>query len=318
MVSEKDIADLLAAYFGEYDAKSDGEYLFYSPFTEHRKKKLQVNLDPERDEFGWFQCWITKKSGKSVFTLLKKADKPKKAFREFNELLEGSVVAKSYTSDREEEQEAEKLELPDEYKPLWTSGDSVFYKYALQYVVQERGLTLADIMKYRIGYCASGQYSDRIIVPSYSDSGDLNYFVARDYTGESSLKYLNPKAPKNTIVFGSRVQWNYPVTVVEGVFDAIAARRNAIPLLGSKPSEILRRKLCFEQPPEIYIALDRGALTHAASMAGDLMDEGLDVRVAVLEDGRDPADMGFRAFQNKLRDARPMDFKRLVSLKLSA
>lgn len=318
MVSEKDVAKLLSTYLGEYDAKNDGEYLFYSPFIEHRKKKLQINLDPESEKFGWFQCWVSKKSGKSIFTLLKKADKPKKAFREVNQLLEGEVFASQYTSSSDEERdEEESVELPDEYEPLWKGGNSFFHRSAMEYVIEGRDLTINDIMKYRIGHCSSNRYAGRIIVPSYSENGNLNYFVARDYTGNSDLKYLNPKAPKNTIVFGNRICWDYPVTLVEGVFDAIAARRNAIPLLGKKPSEILRRKLYFEQPPKVYIALDKDALDSAVALAKDLLDEGLDVRILKMEDDRDPGDMGFRVFQNKLRQAEPLDFKSLVSLRLS-
>ena len=30
-----------------------------------------------------------------------------------------------------------------------------------------------------MGYCTEGRYGGRIIVPSFNNSGDLNYFIAR-------------------------------------------------------------------------------------------------------------------------------------------
>jgi hypothetical protein len=316
MTSKKDIADALSTYLGEYDAKNGGEFLFYSPFKNHRKKKLQVNLDPSKEEFGYWNDWITDNSGRSVFSLLKRADCPKSAFNEMNRVLDSEFVRSSYTSTADDESD-ESVELPEKYTPLYRNDGEPWFKNALTYIIQERGLTLADIIKYRIGHCPRGRYSGRIIVPSYSAEGELNYFVARDHTGSANIKYLNPAAPKNTIVFGSRIAWNYPVTLVEGVFDAIAARRNAIPLLGKRPSEILRRKLYFEQPPKVYIALDEDALADATQLAKELMDEGLEVRVLEMEEGKDPADTGFRTFQNRLQKTRPLDFRSLVSLKLN-
>ena len=39
-------------------------------------------------------------------------------------------------------------------------------------------------------------YAGRIIVPSYDVDNKLNYFLARDFTGNAYLKYKNPPVIK--------------------------------------------------------------------------------------------------------------------------
>ena len=37
--------------------------------------------------------------------------------------------------------------------------------------------TKQDIIKWKIGYCFSGEYRNRIIIPSFNDNGDCSYFT---------------------------------------------------------------------------------------------------------------------------------------------
>ena len=70
-----------------------------------------------------------------------------------------------------------------------------------------------------------------IVIPSFDDDGDVNYFAARSYNGDS-YKYKNPRASKNIVFNELFVNWNADLTIVEGAFDAIVAG-NAVPILGS-------------------------------------------------------------------------------------
>ena len=54
-----------------------------------------------------------------------------------------------------------------------------------------------------------------------------------------------------------------PVVLVEGMFDAIAVRRNSIPLLGKIMSDKLKQVLIETKPPEVYVMLDRDAQKEA-------------------------------------------------------
>jgi hypothetical protein len=287
--------------------------MYPSPFKQHRKKKLSVCLDRSREEFGWWNCWISDESGKSLYSLMKRAGHGR-AFSELGRLLEGQAFRHG-SWDLDDEDDEERVELPEEFRPLSTYSEDWAYMGAFRYITEERGFGLAEIAKYNIGYCCEGRYAGRVIVPSYSGDGSLNYFVARDYHWDSDIKYLNPRAPRDTIVFGSRITWSQPVTLVEGVFDAMAARRNAIPLLGKRISPALRDKLSSEKPPKVYLALDRDAISDAGKLAEDLSLAGLDVRVAWLGD-EDPADMGFEAFQRRLRSAEQPSLHNIVRMRL--
>ena len=103
-----------------------------------------------------------------------------------------------------------------------------------------RGIRPADIVKYNIGYCEGGEYSNRIIIPSYDSEGVLNYFVSRAiYDGP--MKYKNPKVSKDVIGFDLFINWKEPIVLCEGVFDAITIRRNAIPLFGKTIQKIRKQ-----------------------------------------------------------------------------
>ena len=93
-----------------------------------------------------------------------------------------------------------------------------------------------------MGYCDAGSYANRIIIPSYDEKDELNYFIARSYY-ESSLPYKNPPISKNTVIFENMIDWSEPLVLCEGAFDAIAIKRNAVPILGKFiPDELWKAK----------------------------------------------------------------------------
>jgi len=151
----------------------------------------------------------------------------------------------------------EKIQLPEEFTTLCSRNVPPTGSYALRYL-QNRGLTREDIIKWKIGYCFSGEYRNRIIIPSFDEDGDCSYFIARSYTGDS-YKYKNPRASKDIVFNELYIDWNKDLTIVEGVFDALVAG-NAVPILGStlRPGSGLLRKIVRNDTP-IYVALDPDA-----------------------------------------------------------
>ena len=146
----------------------------------------------------------------------------------------------SLSSNREKVNE-KILRLPNEFKPMWTNGGSIIQRHSWVYL-QNRGITKGDILRYGIGYCDGGLYSNRVIIPSYDSDGELNYFVGRNiYNG--GMKYKNPPVSKNVIGFDLFINWEEPIVLCEGVFDAMAIKRNAIPLFGKTVPKILMKKL---------------------------------------------------------------------------
>lgn len=290
-----------------------GDYGLRCPFCNHHKKKLWVNFDPDNEKFGWWQCWVCGESGKSLFTLLKRLDAPKRFFKR----LSTHVDAPKYsTSKKESDEEDFHISLPENFRPLYESQDDIVSKHALNRL-KKRNVSYGDIAKHQIGYCRSGKYSKRIIIPSYDERGSLNYFVGRRIWSSQFPKYKNPSAPRNSIIpFESTINWREPVTIVEGPFDAISLRRNAIPLLGNNLPESLVCKLMKSPTEEVNIALDADMEEVSIEIAEKFLNEDFTVRLIELPKGKDPDDIGFQKMQDKIRNTDPLTFDKIVSKRL--
>ena len=219
--------------------------MYWSPFISHHKRKLQINIQSQN-----WHCWVSNQGGHNLFQLFKKLKASKEHFDELVEL----VGDKKYVKRNTNKEDKKIVRLPNEFKPLWKDGNSIIRKHAIVYL-KNRGITLVDIIRYGMGYCEEGLYANRIIVPSYSSDGELNYFVGRDIY-EGGMKYKNPPVSKDVIGLDLFINWNEPIILCEGVFDAIAIRRNAIPLFGKTIPKSLMKKIYEKQVKQIYILLD--------------------------------------------------------------
>ena len=75
---------------------------------------------------------------------------------------------------------------------------------------------------------------NRIIIPSYDEYGDLNYWVGRDFTGTQKIKYKNCNSDKKKIIFQeSHINWDFDIILCEGAIDCLYPV-NAISMLGKK------------------------------------------------------------------------------------
>jgi DNA primase len=187
-------------------------------------------------------------------------------------------------------------------------------RQALAYL-KRRNVTKVDILRYNIGYCDGGVYDKMIIIPSYSHEGSLNYFVARNFNEHSPVKYKNPPMSKDMVPFELFINWSSPLVLVEGMFDALAVKRNAIPLLGKHIQRELMKKIVTSQVQKIYIALDKDAQKDAVKFCEQLMDEGKEVYLVDLED-KDPSEMGFKAITHLIQKTTPLDQYGLMAKKL--
>jgi DNA primase len=170
-------------------------------------------------------------------------------------------------------------------------------------------------MKYNIGYCIAGEFNDRIIIPSYDQNNQLNFYVARAFN-RSYAKYKNPEVSKDIIVFENLINWNQPIIICEGVFDAMAIRRNAVPILGKNISKSLLKKIVTSKVKEIYIALDRDALKKAVKFCEQFISMGKKVYLVDMEE-KDPSEMGFQSFTNHIQEAEELDLSSLLQYKLN-
>ena len=285
----------------------NGEHAFHCPFCNHHKKKLQVNLDTQK-----WHCWVCNAGGYKIGILLRKINAPKNIVTEVLKLLKDY-----YGVSREKEEETEfNVTLPKEYQPLWIKSEDPVYKNAIHYL-RRRMIGPIDILRYSMGFCSSGGYSNRIIIPSYDKDGKLNYFVARDIFPNSKFKYKNPPMSKDMIGFEMYINWDEPIVLCEGVFDAIAIRNNAIPLLGKFLSKTLLRKLAGKKPRKVYVALDTDAKKDSLKLVKFLIDSG--IKTYLLEmNGKDPSEIGFKRFRNIIKNTTQSKFSDIIKGRLYA
>jgi hypothetical protein len=104
------------------------------------------------------------------------------------------------------------------------------------------------------------------------------------------------------------VDWDEPVVLVEGVFDAIVVGDNAIPILGSTLREDSRlfQALAVHDTP-VFVALDPDAEKKAQWMIKSFMKYDLEVKKINLEEYEDIGSMSRSVFMEKLRNAEDVD-----------
>ena len=130
------------------------------------------------------------------------------------------------------------------------------------------------------------------------------------------MKHKNPPVTKDIIGFENMRNWNIPITIVEGAFDAITVRRNCIPLYGKVIMNNLKKMILQKGVKEINLALDPDAIINTLQTAEYLMNEGVNVVVVPLKE-QDPNDMGRNDFYNLVRNTNQLDLSSLVKLKFS-
>ena len=291
---------------GKSHKRARDNYAFHCPFCNHHKPKLEINMSTNEEGKNFWECWVCQTRGQSIRSLLRQLQTPKDiAATILKYLPKGTFTEYNGLSI---------IELPKEYQPLHLASSTSVVANIVKKYLYERGLTDNDFIKYSIGYTTTGEYGGRVIIPSYSQSNQLNFFVARTYDG-NYFKYKNPEASKDIIFFENLINWNQPIILCEGVFDAMAIRRNAIPILGKSISTSLYKKIITSTVKDIYIALDTDARDKALEIGEKFLNQGKRVFLVNLPD-KDPSEMGFKAFTQHIQSAEELDLSGIMMHKL--
>jgi DNA primase len=291
---------------GKSHKRARDNYAFHCPFCNHRKPKLEINMATNEEGKNFWECWVCQTRGQSIRSLLKQLKTPKDiAATILKYLPKGTFTEYNGLSI---------IELPKEYQPLHSASSTSVVANIVKKYLYERGLSDNDFIKYGIGYATTGDYGGRVIIPSYSGSNQLNFFVARTYDG-NYFKYKNPEASKDIIFFENLINWDQPIILCEGVFDAMAIRRNAIPILGKSISTSLYKKILTSNVKDIYVALDTDARDKAIEIGEKFLNQGKRVFLINLPD-KDPSEMGFKTFTNYVQSAEELDLSGLMLHKL--
>lgn len=307
MLKESQLFTLLDKVLNQTSYIRKGEEaVYYCPFCTHHKKKLEVNVRTQE-----WHCWICNSSGKSIRSLFYKF---KAQDKHFDELYK--IVGQNWKRP-DQEQKIVQLSLPDDFIPLWKPSTSFGYGHAMSYL-NDRNVTMDDIIRYNIGFCENGEYQHRVIVPSYDKNGDINFFAARTYHEGNSYKYMLPPWSKDIIGFELFVNWDEPITLVEGTFDAMAVKNNVIPLFGTTMNFALKLAIVANKVKRVNIVLDNDALKQAVDIFDrieDLQINKIDIHLVELGD-KDPSVMGFEAINEFINKSKAFDFIDIIKAKL--
>ena len=307
------LLQLLESVLGKSKSTSGNNVAFFSPFTSHYKPKLEIDINTDNNGQNPWHCWISDKKGRSIYTLFKQLKLSQDKFDKLGKIIERSKYRDNSSNTNQIE---EVIQLPEDYKPLWIKRNTPDYKNAIYYL-KKRGISIFDIIRYRIGYAESGPYSGKIIIPSYDATGQLNYFVSRAFYENDPYKHKNPKISKDIIGFEMLINWNEPIILCEVAFDAITIKRNAIPLFGKQINPKLRIKIIEEGIKQIYICLDQDAIQNAKQISKTFMDEGIEVHLVKL-DKEDPNELGYKNITEKIQDTYKFSFEEMMTLEINS
>ena len=307
MVNEL-LVNLTNSVLGTGKKTARGNYAYTCPYCNHSKPKLEINFTTNRKGLNPWNCWVCNTKGSRISVLFKKVKADSSKFQELKSLVN------SYDYEDTTGVSNEKLELPKEYQKIIGNKD-IIAKHAFSYL-RARGITEDDIIKYNIGYCEYGTYAKMVIIPSYDEYGNLNYFTGRSFEKEPYVKYRNPSWSRDIVPFELFINWDLPIILCEGPFDAIAIKRNAIPLLGKNIQRSLMKKIVSSNVEKIYLALDTDALNRALEFAETFLDSGKRVYLVELQD-KDPSEMGFENFTKLVQNAQSLNYENLFEKKLS-
>lgn len=277
MIELERIYSILVSFLGEskqggYDS-SNTQYQFNCPFCAEEEGEIDGKYNLEISfELLVYKCWKCENSG-SLSRLIKRFG-GRDALREYHEAAESLKMAKYYSLSDEEkkilDRETKRLVLPSTFHKidLSTCRDRRLVQY-----LRKRKIDQRIINRFGIGYCEWSDkpeerpWSNRVIIPSYDESGMLNFFVGRDFLPDKKEqepgkfirpKYKNCDAEKNEIIFqDSLIDWDADITLVEGAIDCIYGP-NTISMLGKTMDEstALFKKLRSNARAKVILCLD--------------------------------------------------------------
>ena len=206
----------------------------------------------------------------------------------------------------QEEEPRPDVHLPEEFLSLTAKNLPLVSKPAIKYLA-ERGITREDILRWKIGFCPGGEYGGRVVVPSFAMDGSLNYFVGRTYTNHWR-RYDQPAVSRDIVFNHLYVDWDSDLVIVEGVFDAIVAGANSVPILGSvlrENSKLFQEIVKHDTP--VYIALDPDAEKKALRLIKQLLEYGIELYKIDIAPYGDVGEMFRDEFRRRKENAMLMD-----------
>lgn len=297
MIELQRIYGIMSSFLGE--SKQGGynndvtQYQFNCPYCADEKGYIDNKFNGEVSlSLMKYHCWSCGHSG-SLSRIIKRwggKNELKEYYSIINDLKENHLY--EISDSIESEKETPQLQLPITYKKINLKNCR---NKELKAYLKKRCIDQWTINKFNIGYTEwekdDKAWSNRIIIPSFNEFGNLNYFVGRDYLpedkkkNETSLsspfngyqrpKYKNCDADKKEIVFQENlIDWDADIVLVEGALDCIYGP-NTISMLGKylTPDFKLFKTLVERAKARVIVCLDNDTKTSETLKICRALDE---------------------------------------------
>ena len=320
LYTEGQFVEFIESCFGDVARTGTGDTTNYtcicpvcreSKGKEYTKKKLAIKLVGDAH---LVKCWVCGYKSKNLLYLIKKY---RPAFLE--NYLRKFLTAKnlSHTDEKNILPKEDEFCLPSGFTLLATclssdASNSFRIKPYLSYLRMRYPDEFSDTMlwKWKFGIALKDEfYRNRIIMPSFDASGNLNYYTSRAIDGRMFPKYLNPNVAREDVVFNELdIDWQKPLVIVEGPFDLVKCPKNSTCLLGSELTEEYRlfQKVVVHQTPVILsLDSDETGRRKTEIIANMLYEYGVTVRiVSYPKNIKDPGDLSIKEFIDLTNEAK--------------
>ncbi len=197
------------------------------PFCEVMDGRFSVNA-----ERGAWQCFRGKcgKRGSSIIGLV--AQVYGVSWREARELMgQDPEPASEFHELRMKHKSAKPAQtvlhpLPEHFIPCFDPDREAAFQIPKK--LGDRITSKQVIKDYSLGFCVQGPCAGRVVIPISGPSGES--WTARDITGKSAIKYMNPQESDASMVIGGMhmLEDQRTVVLVEGPFDALRLAEHGI------------------------------------------------------------------------------------------
>lgn len=257
-----------------------GELICHCPFCDG-KRKFYVNAETGR----WI-CYKCEERGR-LNALIEKVDglsKAEAARFVFAEIARQPARTISQLLYRPAPPDEHPVEWPSEFVPVYSEGEWSFPLY-----LEERRVSRGLAREYGLGFCESGRYDGRVILPCHVN-GELTFFQGRAID-DREPKYLSPVHGKGVSLYGFDEAVSFglqTVALVEGPFDVLGCARAGIPAVGLMGKSVSAEQIsllgdCWSS---VVLLLDPGAEDSVKRVSRALADT-LPVKIGKLV-GADP------------------------------
>lgn len=233
--------------------------------SSHEKDKLKLSLNVET---GKHNCWVCGFRGNNILNLVNRIN-PKYAHtarKIWNITHENEILSEETTPVVD-------LQLPGEVVPLFLESNNSDVKSAQAYL-ETRGIDKRDCLQWNLCLYRDAYGRNRILVPSFDSENKLNFWATRLFEAHDTfpVKYWISDVNRTEIIWNEyRINWNKPLILVEGTFDAMRVGGNVTALLSNTLSStsLLYERIYRNKTP-VVIMLDNDARDRAERLAYDL------------------------------------------------